>query len=221
MDGIAVTLVVLVAGFALVVQPVAERTSQGLLATVVDFSYPVLDVLMIGAVLGVFGLLAWKPDSMWMLIGLAVVTMAIADAAFAVQEARGVAGDGHYDFVWTIGALAIALAAWVRTPDLPAGTERVSGMRAIALALVAQALAIGIQIYAIVGEVGKSERVVTVVVLVIASVQIILTRPRAESPRSPSGSGVEERERVLESGAPARPATPVSPAEERGTGRLR
>jgi hypothetical protein len=51
-------------------------------------------------------------------------------------------------------------------------------MRAIALALFAQALAIGIQIFAIFHEVGKSERLVTIVVLVVASVQIVLTRPR-------------------------------------------
>ena len=57
----------------------------------------------------------------------------------------------------------------------------VVGMRAIALALFAQALAIFIQFYAIFREVGKSERVVTIVVLVVASVQIILTRPRRKT----------------------------------------
>lgn len=203
MDGIAVTLLVLVAGFALVVQPVATDTTQGILATAVDFSYPVLDVLTIGAILGVYGLLAWRPDAMWLLIGLAVVTMAAADAAFAVQQARGVASDGHYEFVWTVGALAVALAAWVRAPDRPVGEEPVTGMRAIALALVAQALAIGIQIYAVFAEVGKSERIVTALVLVVASVQIILTRPRAArapapdpgDPRPVSLPGAEDRPR--------------------------
>ncbi len=200
MDGITVTLLVLVAGFALIVQPVADRTSQGLLATVVDFSYPVLDVLMIGAILGVYGLMAWRPNTMWLLIGLAVVTMAIADAAFAVQEARGVAGDGHYDFVWTVGALAIAVAAWVRIPAGVGHSERATGLRAIALALVAQALAIGIQTYAIFGEVGKSERVVTIVVLVIASVQIVLSRPRAEPGQSSLASGMEPGGRARRAG---------------------
>ncbi len=180
MDGIAVTLLVLVAGFALVVQPVAEESSQGWLATVVDFSYPVLDILLIGSVLGVYGLLGWKPDAMWILIGIGVLSMAVADAAFAVEQARGVADTGHYDFVWTIGAVLIAFAAWVRTKDGPAGADRVVGMRAVALALIAQALAGSIQIYAFFREVGRSERVVTLVVLVVASVQIILTRPRAD-----------------------------------------
>jgi hypothetical protein len=180
MDGIAVTLIVLVAGFALVVQPVAEESSQGWLAIIVDFSDPVLDVLLIGALLGVYGLLGWKPDRMWVLIGAGILATTIADAAFAVQEAHGVAQGSRYDWVWTVGALLIAYAAWVRTSGDQSRREQVTGMRAIALALIAQALAIGIQIYAVFEEVGRSERVVTVIVLIVASVQIILTRPRAE-----------------------------------------
>ena len=187
MDGIAVTLIVLVAGFALVVQPVAEESSQGWLAIIVDFSYPVLDILLIGALLGVYGLLGWKPDRMWVLIGLGILATTIGDAAFAVQEARGVAQGSRYDFVWTVGALLIAYAAWVRTSGDQSQRGQVTGMRAIALALIAQALAIGIQIYAVFEEVGRSERVVTVIVLLVASVQIILTRPRAES-SPPSGA---------------------------------
>jgi hypothetical protein len=180
MDGIAVTLLVLAAGFALVIQPVTDHKTVGLLAAVVAFVYPVLDVLLIGAVLGVYGLLGWKPDIMWLLIGLAIVSTSVADAVFAVQEAeaRAVVSGDHYDFVWTAGALLIALAAWAGTPEADANPEVVTGMRAVALALFAQALAIGIQLYAVFREVGRSERVVTIVVLVVASVQIILTRPR-------------------------------------------
>ena len=189
MDGIAVMLIVLVAGFALVVQPVAEASEEGWLATIVDFSYPVLDVLLIGAVLGVYGLLGWRPDAMWILIGVGILATTAADAAFAVQQARGVSESGHYDFVWTLGALAIAYAAWVRAPSAQGDDDVVTGMRAIVLALIAQALAIGIQIYAYFEEVGRTERLVTVIVLVVASVQIILTRPRAEPDPGEQPSG--------------------------------
>ncbi len=184
LDGIAVTLMVLAAGFALVVQPTAEHTAQGLLATIVSFSYPVLDVILIGSILGVYGLLGWKPDGMWILIGLGIVTMSIGDAEFAVQTARGVAEGRHDDFVWTVGALLLATAAWIQKDHRTGDDDRVTGLRAIALALMAQALAIGIQIYAVFEEIATSERVVTVVVLLVASVQIILTRPRDEQPAS-------------------------------------
>jgi hypothetical protein len=179
LDGIGVMLMVLVVGFGLVVQPLANESSHSRLATVVNFAYPVLDVLLIGALLGVYGLLGWRPDAMWIFIGMGIVACTGADAAFAVDQARGVVESGHYDFVWTLGALFIAYAAWVRSPSVHEDGLQVAGMRAIALALLAQALAIAIQVIAIFEEVGKSERVVTAVVLVVASVQIVLTRPKA------------------------------------------
>ena len=76
MDGIAVTLVVLAAGFAPGDPAGGRHKTVGDLATFVAFLYPVLDVLLIGAVLGVYGLLGWRPDTMWILIGLAVVSSA-------------------------------------------------------------------------------------------------------------------------------------------------
>jgi hypothetical protein len=118
-----------------------------------------------------------------------VVSTSVADAVFAVQEAdaRAVVSADSYNFIWTAGALLLALAAWARAPEADANQETVVGMRAIALALFAQALAIGIQVYAIFEEVGKTERVVTIVVLVVASVQIILTRPRRKEEQAGAG----------------------------------
>jgi hypothetical protein len=202
MDGIAVTLLVLAAGFVLVIQPATEHKTVGTLATVVVFAYPILDVLLIGAVLGVYGLLGWRPDAMWLLIGLAIVSTSIADAVFAIQEAdaRAVVSGNAYDFIWSAGALFLALAAWARAPEAGANREAVTGMRAVALALFAQALAIGIQLYAVFKEVGRSERIVTIVVLVVASVQIILTRPRGREQGTPRGTE----------------ATPAVPLEEGG-----
>jgi hypothetical protein len=57
-------------------------------------------------------------------------------------------------------------------------------------------LAIAVQIIAIFDEIGKSERVVTAVVLVVASIQIVLTRPR-------SGSGSKGSSSVPEVATPA------------------
>jgi diguanylate cyclase len=204
MDGIAVTLLVLAAGFALVIQPAADHKTVGNLATFVAFLYPVLDVLLIGAILGVYGLLGWRPDTMWILIGLAIVSSSVADAVFAVQEAeaRAVISGDTYDFIWTLGAVLLAMAAWVRAPDSAEQPEPVTGMRAIALALFAQALAIGIQIYAIFREIGRSERIVTIVVLVVASVQIILTRPRPREPNTSRPDETMEPMRVEENSGP-------------------
>ena len=130
--------------------------------------------------LGVYGLLGWKPDAMWILIGLGILATTVADAAFAVQQARGVADREPLRLrLDHRRRRSSPTPRGCATPGAHDDDQRVTGMRAIALALIAQALAIGIQIYAFFEEVGRSERVVTVVVLVVASVQIILTRPRA------------------------------------------
>ena len=192
MDGVAVMLVVLTAGVALIIEPAADAGVQGPMASIIDFSYPVLDVIMIGAIIGVYGLLGWRPDRMWILLGSGIVLMAIADSVYAVQEVGGVAGDTRYSFLWTTGAVLIAYAAWVRVPGVRNAPVEITGLRAVALPLIAQALAIAIQFYAFFGAVPRGERLVTVAVLVVSSIQIILTRPRPHSTDSPVRPGKTE-----------------------------
>jgi diguanylate cyclase len=196
MDGIAVVLLVLAGGFAIVIEPVARQTLQGTSATLVDFSYPVLDLLLIGAILGVYGLLGWRPDAMWLLLGLGIVATTLADAVFAVQEAHGLANERPYDFVWTLGTLLIACAAWATSSPKSLRTE-VTGLRAIALVLAAQAVAAGIQIYAFFGDLGRSERIVTLLVLAVTSVQVVLARPRAMDPLSGLDPSAEASDPVM------------------------
>ncbi len=180
MDGFAVILVVLIAGFAVVVNPVTDHEMQGTVAKVVDFSYPVLDLLIAGTVIGVYVVLAWRPTRMWIRFGLGTLIITIGDAAFAVQEARGIAIDERYDFVLTLGAVVIASAAWVRGSEVAQERPPITGLRAVALPLLAQAIAAAIQVYGLFGSLGASERVLTLAVLIVSSVQIVLTRPRPE-----------------------------------------
>ena len=103
--------------------------------------------------------------------------MALGDGLFAVQEARDAHVAGHYDFIWPLGALLIAYAIW-RPSDTPIFDAEVVGWRAIALPVTAQALAAGIQVYGLFHELGSTERIITLVVLLVAIAQIIVSRPR-------------------------------------------
>jgi hypothetical protein len=184
MDGLAVMLVVITPAVALIVQPVAEHTTDDGLAAVVDFSYPILDVLMVGGVLGVCGLLGWRPGRTWVLLGIGCVLIALADGVFSVQQARGGLIGGDYDFLWSGGALLVAAAAWASAPGEGTDVE-VYGWRAILLPVAAQLCAAGIQVYALFFSIGRSERLVTLIVLVVATVQVVISRPRPPSQDTP------------------------------------
>jgi diguanylate cyclase len=178
MDGIAVMLIVLTPCVALFLAPAAEESGRGTLATIVVLSYPVLDALVIGGVLGVYGLLNWHLDRAWLLLGLGCVLMATGDGLFAAQPARASAVGDNYDFTWSIGALLIALAI-SRAVDVPTTTSESLGWRAIVLPLAAQAIAAATQVYGLFHEFGPTERLVTLFVLLVAMVQIVVSRPRA------------------------------------------
>jgi hypothetical protein len=178
LDGVAVMLIVLTPCAALLLEPAAKDAPSGTAAAAVNFSYPILDTLLIGAVLGVYGVTAWRPGRTWLLLGLGCIVMAVGDGLFAVQEARNAYVAGHYDFIWPLGALLIAYAIW-RPSDAPIFDAEVVGWRAIVLPVTAQALAAAIQVYSFFHELGSTERIITLIVLLVAIAQIIIARPRA------------------------------------------
>jgi hypothetical protein len=177
MDGLAVMLIVLTPCAALFLAPAAEASTQDALGTIVVLSYPILDALLIGAVLGVYGLLDWHVTKAWLALGVGCLLMAGGDGLFAVQEERNGAVSANYDFTWSVGALLIALAVRLAI-DVPARRGESAGWRVIILPLAAQALAAAIQVYGIFHEMGDTERLVTLVVLLVSMVQIIVARPR-------------------------------------------
>jgi hypothetical protein len=179
-DGIAVMLLLATPWVALFLQPVAEHSSASGLAVVLDFAYPLGDAVLVGAVLGVFALMGWRPGRMWLALGVALTVAGVADAMSSVQALAHSHDRGIYGAAWAGAAMLVAYAAWQPHPGRLERRE-VTGWQAIALAIAAQALAISIQTYAIFDEVPRSERILTVIVLIIATIQIVVSRPRPRS----------------------------------------
>lgn len=177
-DGVVVMLVVTTPGIALVLQPVLERPSRtGPLGRFVDIAPAFGDVLLVGAVLGVYGLMAWRPGRSWLLIGGSLVMTAAADAVFAVQAAEGFYRQGVYDFIWTAGAVLIAFASWLPPPSRLEARE-VFGWQAILLPVMAQGLGVATTIFGYFREIPSTERIVSITVMLIATLQIVVSRPR-------------------------------------------
>lgn len=178
-DGVAIVLLVAIPGVSLVLEPAAHASVEHGLGEVINFTYPVADLLLVGAVVGVLPLTAWRPGWAWILLGQGLLVMALADAVYSVQAAAGTYTGGVYDFLWSGGAVMIAYAAW-QPSESPVELQRVVGWRVIALPVAAQVVAVIIQIYAYFHHIPESERLLTAAVLILAIIQIVITRPRAQ-----------------------------------------
>lgn len=195
-DGVVVMLLVATPWVALLLEPISEQSHASTLAHVVQFTYPLADAAVVGGTLGVYALMGWRPGRMWIVLGLGLAMMGVADAAYAAQVlVHSYDQSRVYDAVWLGGAVLVAFAAWEPHPGELEPRE-VTGWRAIALPLAAQVLAVGIQVYGFFHEIPRVERMLTVVVLLIAIVQIVVTRPRS-LPGS-SGRPLPPRARLVE-----------------------
>jgi hypothetical protein len=180
-DGVVVMLIVATPLVALFIQPISERSAATPGAEAIELTYVLLDTVILGAVIGVYGLMGWRPGRMWLLLGLGLSVLALGDCVYSVQVlAHNYHVGGEFDVTWAAGALVVAYAAWEPHPG-QIELRPVYGWRAIALPVAAQTLAIGLQIYAYFHEVPSSERLLTVLVLLIAVVQIVVTRPRVRA----------------------------------------
>jgi hypothetical protein len=176
-DGIAVALIVATPGVALAVQPVVDEAHRTTLIDAVAIAYPIGDMLLLGAAVGVLALTGWRPGRTWGLFCIGMSTWVIADALFAVEVIKGTYQQGQFDWLWPVGAYLLAVAAWG-----PQGTIKATdpvGWKAIALPLICQVVAIATQFYGFFHHIPEAERIMTIAVLMLVVVQLVVGRPRS------------------------------------------
>jgi two-component system, cell cycle response regulator len=107
----ALTVAALIATLAF--QPIVDATGGTTAEIAVNLAYPAGDLLLLTLVVTVFGLNAWRPDPVWLLIGGGLALTAVADGLYLVQSATDqyVPG-GLLDLAWPASALLVAGAAW-------------------------------------------------------------------------------------------------------------
>jgi hypothetical protein len=128
----------------------------------------------------VFALMGWRPGRLWLVLGIALAVTGVADAIYSVHALAHPQDRSVDGAAWAGAAILLAYAAWQPHPGRLDRRE-VTGWPAIALAIAAQALALLISIYAIFHEIPRSERILSMLVLIIATIQIVISRPRPGS----------------------------------------
>jgi diguanylate cyclase (GGDEF)-like protein len=161
---------------ALVLTPVLDSAVIGsdIVASVVSLAYPVLDVLLIAALVGVRA--SDRSGAPWLHLVLGLVFFAGADVVYAM----GVPDSGYVvgtmlDAAWSVGVLLIVV--WICRSTVPGEAERVPSLpsragTAVAVLAILSALAVLVIAPAVSGSVVAVVLAVSTIVCTIAPVGI-------------------------------------------------
>ncbi len=116
-DGITAALAVSAAGAALVFQTVYESVSGQTLEVAVNLAYPLVDLVLLGVIVGALAGTGWRLDRTWMLLLAGIGVFWLADSLYLVGNAEGTYSPGSwFDAGWWLGMALIAAAAWQPAP---------------------------------------------------------------------------------------------------------
>ena len=145
LDGAIAALAVSALAAALAFEKIVEVSTSGdvfLVAT--SLAYPIGDLVLLGVIVGVFGLSGWRPSAAWKLIGAGLAMMAVADGAYLLQAAEGTYVEGGLlDTLWPAAALLVGFSAWIRSP-VRATRFELEGLRMVIVPAFCGMLAIGL-----------------------------------------------------------------------------
>jgi two-component system cell cycle response regulator len=152
-DGLAAALGVGALSAAIVFETVLDSVDGKPLAVATGLAYPLLDLILLGLMVGALASTGWRLDRTWMLLAAGVSTFWLADSLYLVRTAQGVyEAGGWFDAGWWAGLALIAAAAWQPAPtrERRPSEERV---RVIAVPLAFGAVGLGLLVYGAIAHV--------------------------------------------------------------------
>jgi hypothetical protein len=114
LDGVVSALAAAAVCAAAVFGVVLRATKGDVAAVATNLVYPLGDMIVLAAVIGVFALSGWRFDRLWLLVGAGLATSAVADSIYLVQVAHGTYVEGTLlDVMWPASMLLLAQAPWI------------------------------------------------------------------------------------------------------------
>jgi GGDEF domain-containing protein len=113
LEGVQAAMLVAALGLMAVFYPVLSHASGKPVEMVLEVTYPVLDIVLIGGVLAAFALSGFRPGRSWVVLGIGLLLFSLADAVWAVELLLGTYTTGVIDAGWPAAHLLIAYAAWM------------------------------------------------------------------------------------------------------------
>jgi two-component system cell cycle response regulator len=132
-------------GTAFVFDFVADRTSGSTVQIATTLSYPLGDIVMLSAIVGVIALSGWRPGRTWSLLLAGLTAQAVADIAYTLQSTNGVAPEGNWiDPIYLISAVLLGSVLWLPTASEIRQAGRDEGWRELIVPALFAAVMIGL-----------------------------------------------------------------------------
>ena len=131
LDGLVGALTVSALAAQFVLPPIVENTGGEATAVIANLIYPLGDLLLAAFVIGVFGVVGWRPGPVLGTVGLGLVLATVADGASLSSSASGAAGSTVFDACWPASAVALGWAAW--QPTRPSPNVTLDGRRLLVM----------------------------------------------------------------------------------------
>ena len=147
LDGLAAALVVAALGVALLMPPIlAASEGSDVAAVATNLAYPLGDLLVLGLVTALAGLMGWRPGRAVGLLAAGCLTFGLADSVYLFQVAGGSYVEGGLlDLCWPLGMVFMSLAAW--QPAARARAGRLEGWSVMVLPAAVAFGAIALLVY--------------------------------------------------------------------------
>jgi signal transduction histidine kinase/CheY-like chemotaxis protein/HPt (histidine-containing phosphotransfer) domain-containing protein len=164
-------------------------------ALVTNVAYPLTDLALLLAILGVLVAFDWRPPPAVWLLGAGIAGFAVVDSIFLYQIAGGTYRPGHpLAAVSLVATSLIAVAAW-----LPSGAvtrRRLEGLPGLLLPAVFALACIGQLLYASYTDVVDMANLLTTLGLVAAVLRTMLTLEELRRERVLAEAALREAERA-------------------------
>jgi diguanylate cyclase (GGDEF)-like protein len=113
-DGAIAALGTAALGTAFVFDFVADHTSGTGFQVATTLAYPLGDIAIFAAIMGVIALSGWRPGATWALLLAGLAAQAVADVAYTLQSTDGVVPQGNWiDPIYLISAAFLGSVLWL------------------------------------------------------------------------------------------------------------
>lgn len=170
-DALSASLAVGAVSAAVVVHPVLSHATGGTLAVATNLAYPLVDLLLLGLIVGATALGGWRLQRTWVLLGLSVISFWISDSLYLITVATNTYQlSAWFNPLWYFAPILAGWAAWLPRDEAAAAVRR-DGTRGIVMSLAFAFVALGTLVWSSVSSIGAIG-----IVLATLSLQVIMLR---------------------------------------------